>query len=159
MASTFETGSLRDFTQSRNVDAVRRGENIPLNNFNVSQISRKISPYEIRGTGLPVPIFRSLMLYDKLRESKFAQADNMINPLTLVKVGSEGLDGQHPTHADLEGWREVFECYDEETEVLTQEGFKKFNEVIQYQEVMDGTFDSILSYSGGPQSRGKDCLF
>lgn len=103
------------------VDAVRRGENIPLDNFHVTHLARKISPYEIRGTGLPVCIFRQLMLFDKLRESKFAQADNLINPLTLVKIGGNGPDAQHPTFADLEAWRETFESaqFDKDFKVFT----------------------------------------
>ena len=40
------------------IDSVKRGENIPLDNFHVSHLARRISPYEIRGTGLPVCIFR-----------------------------------------------------------------------------------------------------
>ena len=64
------------------------------------------------------------MLFDKLRESKYAQADNMINPLTLVKIGSEGQDGLHPSHADIEYWREVFESaqYDRDFKVFTHPG-------------------------------------
>jgi hypothetical protein len=127
------------------IDSVRRGENIPLDNYNVSHLARRISPYEIRGTGLPVCIFRQLMLFDKLRESKFAQASNMINPLTIVKIGSADYK---PTFADIEAWRDVFECHDEETEVLTQDGFKKFDQVIEYKEVMDGTTGcSYISYA------------
>jgi hypothetical protein len=124
------------------IDSVKRGKNIMLDNFHVSHLARKIAPYEVRGTGLPVCIFRQLMLMDKLRESKYAQADNLINPLTLVKIGSEGQDGLHPSHADIEYWREVFECHDEETEVLTSEGFKKFDEVISFSEAMDGTYNT-----------------
>lgn len=119
------------------VEHVKRGENIPLNNFYVSHLARRISPYEVRGTGVIVNCFRQLMLFDKTYESKFAQADGMINPLTLVKVGN---DEFRPTPIDLEQWREVFECYDEETEVLTDQGFKKFEDVIEYQTVMDGTY-------------------
>jgi hypothetical protein len=106
------------------IDSVRRGENIPLNNFHVSHLSRKISPYEIRGTGLPVCIFRQLMLFDKLRESKYAQADNMINPLTLVKIGTDGVEGLHPSAADLEAWRQVFEeaQYDKDFKIFTHPG-------------------------------------
>ena len=111
------------------VDAVKRGANIPLDNFHVSYLARKISPYEIRGTGLPVSVFRDLMLYDKFKECKFVQADQMVNPMTLVKVGSADFK---PTPADLEAVREMFECHDEETEVLTDHGFKKFNEVITF---------------------------
>lgn len=92
------------------IDAVRRGQNIQLSNFNISQLARKISPYEIRGTGLPVACFKFLMLLDKLLENKFVQADSMINPLTLIKIGNDGPEGLHPTHADLEAWRNVFEA-------------------------------------------------
>jgi hypothetical protein len=106
------------------IDSVKRGGDIPLDNFHVSHLARRISPYEIRGTGLPVCIFRQLMLFDKLRESKYAQADNMINPLTLVKIGSEGADGQHPGFADLEAWRNVFEeaQYDKDFKIFTHPG-------------------------------------
>jgi hypothetical protein len=122
------------------VDSVKRGDNIILDNFNVSHLARRISPYEIRGTGLPVCVFRQLMLFDKLKESKFAQADNMINPLTLIKIGSADFK---PTMADLESWRNIFECYDKETEVLTEDGFKKFDEVISYEE-NDGIISNVM---------------
>src|SRR5690606_22218974 len=118
------------------IDYVKKGKDIPLNNFNVSHLARKISPYEVRGTGLIVSCFRQLMLFDKLRESKYAQADNMVNPLTLVKIGN---DEFRPTPVDLDQWREVFECYDDETEVLTNNGFKYFKDVISYESVLDGT--------------------
>ena len=103
------------------IDSVKRGENIPLDNFHVSHLARRISPYEIRGTGLPVCIFRQLMLFDKLRESKYAQADNMINPLTIVKIGSADYK---PTFADIEAWRAVFEeaQYDKDFKIFTHEG-------------------------------------
>ncbi len=103
------------------IESVKRGENIPLDNFHVSHLANRISPYEIRGTGLPVCIFRQLMLFDKLRESKYAQADNMINPLTLVKIGSADYK---PTFADLEAWRNVFEeaQYDKDFKIFTHEG-------------------------------------
>jgi hypothetical protein len=106
------------------IDSIKRGENIPLDNFNVSHLARRISPYEIRGTGLPVCIFRQLMLFDKMRESKYAQADNMINPLTLVKVGGEGNDALHPSFVDLEAWREVFEAaqHDKDFKIFTHAG-------------------------------------
>jgi len=82
------------------VEHVKRGESIPLNNFYVSHLARKISPYEVRGTGVIVSNFRNLMLLDKFKE-----------------------------------------CHDEETEVLTDQGFKKYQDVIEYSEVMDGTYN------------------
>ena len=102
------------------VDSVRRGQSIPLDNFNVSHLARRISPYEIRGTGLPVCIFRRLMLFDRLRESKYAQADNMINPMTLVKIGSADYK---PTWNDIEAFRDQFEqCqYDKDFKLFTHQ--------------------------------------
>ena len=90
---------------------VQRGENIPLNNFNISHLKLLSSPYDVRGTSIIVSCFKDLMLYDKLLEMKVAQADNMINPITLVKLGD-------PTG-----------CYSADTEILTENGFKKYDEV------------------------------
>jgi hypothetical protein len=124
------------------IEHVRRNENIPLNNFYVSHLARKISPYEIRGTGLITSCFRQLMLFDRLRESKFSQADSMINPTTLIKIGNQDF---RPTPVDLENWRNVFECYDEETEVLTNQGFRKFADVIN-----TGEFLGDSKYKSSP---------
>lgn len=88
------------------IEHVRRNENIPLNNIYVHHMARRIAPYETRGTGLIVSCFRALMLFDKLRESKYAQADGMVNPLTLVKIGNQDA---RPTPTDLDHWRNVFE--------------------------------------------------
>jgi hypothetical protein len=138
------------------IDSVKRGQNIPLDNLNISHLARRISPYEIRGTGLPVCIFRQLMLFDKLRESKYAQADNMVNPLTIVKIGSTDYK---PTFADLESWRDTFACHDEETEVLTGEGFKKFNEVMEWQQTMDGTYSQPYITNVVPKAGVKIACF
>lgn len=102
------------------IEHVRKNENIPLNNFYVHHMARRISPYEIRGTGLVVSCFRSLMLLDKFKESKFAQADNFINPLTLVKIGNQDF---RPTPVDLENWRNVFEnaMFDKNFKIFTHD--------------------------------------
>lgn len=47
---------------------VRKGEDIPLDNFNVSHLKMLSSPYDVRGTSIIVSVFKDLMLYDKLRE-------------------------------------------------------------------------------------------
>lgn len=88
------------------ISHVKRNENIPLDNFFVSHLARKIAPYEVRGTGLPVCCFRQFMIFDMLRESKYVQAHSMINPMTLVKVGAQA---DHRTSiAELEAYREIF---------------------------------------------------
>lgn len=89
------------------VDLVRRGENIPLHNFQTSHLARRISPYETRGTGLIVPAFKALMLFDLFREAKYTQASSFVNPITLVKLGS---DSYHPTASDVDAIRDIFEA-------------------------------------------------
>jgi hypothetical protein len=102
------------------VEHVRKGQNVPLNNFYVSHLARKTSQYEDRGTSIIVNIFRQLMLFDQLRESKFVQAQGMINPLTLIKIGSAEF---RPTPADLDQWRNTFEQvqYDKDAKVFTHD--------------------------------------
>jgi len=122
---------------------VRAGQNIPLDNFYISHLARKISPYDSRGTSLIASAYKALMLWDKLRECKYAQADNMINPITLVKLGGGSIDAEYKiTPADLEYWRNLLECHDEETEVLTNQGYKKFYEIIDYIEIDGLVIDS-----------------
>jgi len=103
------------------VDYVRRGQNIPLDNFNVSHLKLLSAPYDIRGTSIVVSVYKDLMLLDKIREAKFAQADGMINPLTLVKLGGEEYK---PTQADLEAFRQVLEeaQYDKDFKIVTHNG-------------------------------------
>lgn len=105
------------------VDIVRKGQNIPLNNFYASHLSRKIAPYEARGTSIIVSCFKSLMLLDKLKENKYVQADDMINGITLVKIGG-GSDAYKPTPEDLERWRQVFEnaTYNKDFKLITHDG-------------------------------------
>jgi hypothetical protein len=114
-----------DIQQRRNLDKniiehVKKNENIPLSNFYASHLCRKISPYEIRGTGLIVSCFRQLMLFDLLREAKFAQAYNLINPVTLIKIGGENYK---PSPTDLEMWRDVWSeaQYDKDFKIFTHE--------------------------------------
>jgi len=120
------------------INHIRRGENIPLDNFYVSHLARRIAPYEVRGTGLPVSVFRQLMLFDLIRESKFAQASNLINPLTIIKVGSAEYK---PTLADLQQWRDTF------AEAQNDRDFKIFtHEAVTVEKV--GSGGAIYDTSG-----------
>jgi len=103
---------------------VRKGQNIPLDNFNVSHLKMLSSPYDVRGTSVVVSIFKDLMLYDKLREAKFAQADGLVNPVTLVKVGGTAEGEYHPTPEDIEYWRNIIEeaQYDKDFKIITHAG-------------------------------------
>lgn len=103
---------------------IRKGQNIPLDNFNVSHLKMLASPYDIRGTSIIVSVFKDLILYDKIRECKFAQADGMINPITLVLVGGN-TDGEYrATDEDLNHFKEMFEQaqYDKDFKLITHAG-------------------------------------
>ena len=103
---------------------VRTGRNIPLDNFYISHLARRISPYETRGTSIIAPSFKALMLWDKLRECKYAQADNLINPITLIKLGGAVDAGYMPTKADYDEWRSLMEeaQYDKDFKIITHGG-------------------------------------
>jgi hypothetical protein len=105
------------------IDYVKKGKNIPLNNFYVSHIARRLSPQDLRGTGLVTSCFKQLMLFDILRESKFHQAYNLINPITLIKVGG-GADNFKPTPEALQEYRDIWEAaqYDRDFKIFTHEG-------------------------------------
>lgn len=115
---------LRNQISDEIVYHVRKGNNIPLDNFHVSHLKLLSSPYDIHGTSPIVSVYKDLMLYDKLRESKFAQADNLVNPITLIKVGGSAEGEYHPTGEDLENYRQVFEAaqYDKDFKVITHAG-------------------------------------
>jgi|14BtaG_2_1085337.scaffolds.fasta_scaffold00001_22 hypothetical protein len=116
--------SMRKFIPKHILNYVRRGQNIPLDEFNVSHLKLLSSPYDIRGTSVIVSIYKDLMLYDRLRESKFAQADGMINPLTLVTLGGEG--DYRPTQSDIEAFKNLLEeaQYDKDFKIVTHNGVK-----------------------------------
>ena len=103
---------------------VRNGQSIPLDNFNISHLRMLSSPYDIRGTSIIVSVFKDLMLYDRIRESKFAQADGMINPLTLVKVGGSTDGDYRATQEDIEFFRQILEeaQYDKDFKLVTHAG-------------------------------------
>jgi hypothetical protein len=106
------------------IDAVKRGQNIPLSNFYVSHLANRISPYEIRGTSLIVSCFRALMLWDQIKECKYAQTSDMINPMRIFKVGG-GVSNYQPTPADIEHWTRVIEeaSGDKNFKLVTHDGF------------------------------------
>ncbi|MFA5048465.1 MAG: LAGLIDADG family homing endonuclease [Patescibacteria group bacterium] len=103
---------------------VRAGQDIPLDNFNVSHLKMLSSPYDVRGTSVIVGVFKDLMLYDKLREAKFAQADGMINPITIIKVGGNADGDYRATQEDIEFFRQIFEeaQYDKDFKLITHAG-------------------------------------
>jgi hypothetical protein len=103
---------------------VRTGKDIPLDNFHISHLKMLSSPYDVRGTSIVVSVFKDLMLYDKIREAKFAQADSLINPLTIIKVGGSTEGEYKATQEDLDNFKQVLEeaQYDKDFKLVTHGG-------------------------------------
>jgi hypothetical protein len=91
------------------LDAISRNEYIPLDTFNISHLKNSSSDYEVHGQSIIQSVWKDLVLWDLFRENKFVQADGMVNPMTLVKVGTSNPDGQYPTKEYLTSVRDLFE--------------------------------------------------
>jgi len=88
------------------VNLIARGEKIPLNQFRVSHISYKLSPYETVGTPLMFAAFKPLIYKDILRRAQIAIAERHITPIKVVKVGTD----QIPATAEaITAARDAFE--------------------------------------------------
>ena len=103
---------------------IRNGQSIPLDNFNVTHLKMLSAPYDVYGTSIIVSVFKDLSLFDKLRECKFAQADGMVNPITVVKVGGSADGDYRATQEDIEFFRQMFEeaQYDKDFKLITHAG-------------------------------------
>lgn len=103
------------------VDAVARNEYIPMDDFNISHLKNLTAGYAHRGTSIIASVWKDLVLYDLLRESKYVQADAMVNPMTLVKLGQSGPEGHYPRPEELENLRSVFETaqYDKDFKIFS----------------------------------------
>lgn len=102
------------------INHIMRGEDIPLPNFNISHLKMMNSDYDIRGTSLITSVYKDLMLYDKIREMQMAQADGMINPLTLIKLGDPNGTWK-PSDDDIRAFQGIIEesQYDPDFKIIT----------------------------------------
>lgn len=102
------------------VALIQQGLDIPLNNFNVSHLKLLSSDYDVRGSSIITSCYKDLMLYDKLREAEFVQADDMVNPITHVKLG-DPQGAWKPDDTDIADMRQAFEeaMYDLDFKLVT----------------------------------------
>jgi hypothetical protein len=69
------------------IDAIRRGQPIPLSGMNATYIARKTSPYDVMGTSLYMRLFRVMMYEDSLFNAAIAVARRNAAPLRVFKLG------------------------------------------------------------------------
>ena len=123
------------------IKAVRAGQNIATDPFNISHIARKLDITQTRGTGLTIACFRQLMLMDLIRESEHVQYQDLINPMMVVKVGST----EHkPTSENLDAYRQVFEqaTYDRNFRIFTHDAV-----TIEAVSKSNGIYDTSAKYA------------
>jgi hypothetical protein len=103
------------------LDAIARNEYVPLDNFNISHIKSETTAYNTHGSSIIVSVWKDLVLYDLFRENKFIQADAMVNPVTLIKMGSSNPDGHYPRQEELNAMRDVWEQaqFDKDFKIFT----------------------------------------
>lgn len=106
---------------------VQFNQEIPLAPNNTFHIAHAKRPYEARGRSIIKRILKILMLEDRFNQALFALATRHAVPMTLVKIG-DPQTGWIGTEDDLNAVREMM-CYSDDTEVLTDNGFKLFKEV------------------------------
>lgn len=111
---------LRDQLPREIIALIQQGLDIPLNNFNVSHLKLLSSDYDVRGSSIITACYKDLMLYDKLREAEFVQADDMVNPITHVKLGDPN-GAWKPDDTDIADMRQAFEeaMYDLDFKLIT----------------------------------------
>jgi hypothetical protein len=107
---------------------IRKNEPIPLDNFNVSHLKMLSNAYDSRGTSMIVSCYKMLMWWDKLLDAEIVQADGFINPVTMISVGGtgDGGEGMHPSSAQLEEFRQVWEQaqWDKDFKIITHGAIK-----------------------------------
>lgn len=91
------------------VAAVLTEQNVRLDPFSVTQIARKSSPYEPRGTSIVLRAIKDLLYEDKIREAQYAISDALITPKLIWKLG----DPDHhymPNDQELHEFRQLLEA-------------------------------------------------
>lgn len=107
------------------IAAVLTEQNIRLDPFSVTQIARKSSPYEPRGTSIVLRAIKDLLYEDKLREAQYAVADGMITPKVIWKLG----DPDHhymPNEQEMHDFRMLLQAqaHDPLAAVITHYGLQ-----------------------------------
>lgn len=98
--------SLRENLDPIVIEAIEAGTNIPLDPFNVSQIARKQSPYDLRGTSIILRCLKDLLYEDYLRRAQFAVAQRLITPLRIFQLGDPQGDWI-PSPEDVDAFAEL----------------------------------------------------
>lgn len=107
---------------------VRLGQEIPLDPNNTFFIAHNKAPYEVLGKSIIKRLLKMMIYEDRLNMANFSIATRQVIPITVVKLG-DPQSGWIPDQTEIEDVKEMLACYDDQTEVLTEEGFKFYKDV------------------------------
>lgn len=122
---------------------------IKLSNNSVTHLKHDEIPYQAYGRGIIVPLFPMLAYQDKLRQAQWIVAQRHILPIKVAKVGNDERPAGAKDIGDAQRQLAVTAnnpnltlvthhafCHDEKTEVLTKDGWKKYYDVEDSDEIM-----------------------
>ncbi|KKN50662.1 hypothetical protein LCGC14_0630460 [marine sediment metagenome] len=149
---------------------VLQNKPIPLSNRTTSHLKHMPVPYGTYGSSLIRRLFTTLAYKTKIMTANWIVAERLILPVRVVQIGS---DNRPATSADIADIQQqlaatandpnltivthhnfTYEwygaCHDEETEVLTDDGFKTYDQV-------DITKDKIIGYN--VYTKSLECIY
>lgn len=131
------------------IELVASGRPIPLSNRSVSHLKHNASGYATYGTSLLRRLFTVLAYKTKIMTANWIIAERLILPIRVVKVGEKDRPATEDDIQDVVNQLAAVAndpnlsivthhafCYDEETEVLTDEGWKFYDELNHDEKIM-----------------------
>lgn len=131
-------------------EKVIQNQPIPLSNRNTSHLKHMPCPYGTYGTSLTRRLFTTLAYKTKIMTANWIVAERLILPVRVVKVGT---DERPATTADIADLQQQLSatandpnltivthhafCHDMETEVLTDDGWKRYDELTKEEKIMN----------------------
>lgn len=122
---------------------------IPLSNRTTSHLKHMPVPYSAYGTSLIRRLFTILAYKTKIMTANWIVAERLILPVRVVKIGSDDRPATTTDIADIQQQLASTSndpnltivthhnfCHDEQTKVLTDNGWKRFDELTRDEQVM-----------------------
>jgi len=144
------------------IASISSGQPIVLSNRCISHIKYNASPYGVYGTAMTRRLFTYLAYKTKLMTANWIVAERLILPLRIVKIGSENRPANQTdiqdvasqiaavandpnltlvTHHNFDySWEGA--CYSDDTEILTNGGWKLFSQLNKNEEVATYNIDN-----------------
>jgi len=131
------------------IQAVMSGQPIQLSNRCMSHMKHNASPYGTYGNSIVRRMFTYLAYKTKLMTANWIVAERLILPIRVVKVGEKDRPASQEDLSDISNQLAAVAndpnltlithhafCHDNKTEVLTDEGWKKHDELNHNEKIM-----------------------